>query len=158
MTKTSRRVLVVFVAIISLSVLPSAFADDETLWLTTGEWSRHDHNQYCPPPEGSPCRDKYRQNNTGIGLQYDLNPDLSIVAGWYKNSVHTDTVYLGETYAPLHLGNAKFGIMGSIATGYFYVPVPIASLYASYESDQFGVNVFWLPDVVVGVQLKMKIK
>lgn len=142
---------------LALLFAPTANADAESVWLTTGEWSRHDHNQSCPS-DGSPCHDKYRQNNTGVGLQIDFDRDVSSVLGWYNNSIRHESVYLGMTYAPLHVGNAKFGVMGSVATGYFYVPVPIASVYASYESDQYGVNVFWLPDVVVAIQLKVKIK
>lgn len=146
-------------AILFLFFHPNAFADDETIWLTTGEWSRHNHNVNCPYA-GVPCQEKYRQNNTGVGFQYDLDKDRSLVAGWYNNSVHRETVYMGMTYAPLHLGRAKFGVMGAMVTGYteFIPAVPIASIYGSYEYERFGLNVFWLPSVVIAVQLKVKIK
>lgn len=133
-------------------------ADEESLWLTTGEWSRHDHNVDCPYT-GVSCREKYRQNNTGVGIEYDLNADSSFVAGWYNNSIHRESVYMGMTYAPLHIGNTKLGVMGAMATGYaeMFPAVPIASIYGSYEYNRVGLNVYWLPSVVVAVQLKFKI-
>ena len=142
---------------LALLFAPPVKADEESVWLTTGEWSRHDHNQSCSA-DGSDCHDKYRQNNTGVGLQIDFDRDVSSVLGWYNNSLRNESVYLGMTYAPIHVGGAKLGVMSAVATGYYYVPVPIASIYASYEYERYGVNVFWLPDVVVAIQLKVKIK
>jgi hypothetical protein len=118
------------------------------LWLTSGEVSRHVNES----------KHNYRQNNSGVGLEYDENENLSYVAGWYNNSIHRETIYVGGTYAPIHLGGLKLGAMGAIATGYTQsLPaVPIASLYGSYEYERVGVNLYWLPTVVVAAQLKIK--
>jgi hypothetical protein len=128
---------------------PNASADTESVWLTSGEWSRHTNQDVH----------KYRQNNTGVGLQADLSGDTSLMLGWYNNSIHRETVYMGITYTPWHVGGAKFGGVYAMVTGYakFVPAIPIASLYGSYEYDRVGVNVYWLPSVVVAVQLKVKI-
>lgn len=136
-----------------------ARADDVVgVWLTTGEWSRHQENTNCPW-KGSPCHDRYRQNNTGIGIQIDLNRDQSVVAGYYHNSIYRETVYAGMTYTPFHLGDAHFGVIGAMATGYYqYLPaVPIGGVYATYEVNGVGIGVMWLPTVVVAINLKVKI-
>ena len=137
------------IALILCFIIENARADDETIWLTTGEWSRHTNED----------AHKYRQNNTGIGLQADLNSDTSLVVGWYNNSIYHETVYMGITYTPWHVGGAKFGGMYAMVTGYnrYFPAVPIASLCGSYEYGRAGVNIIWLPSVVVAVQLKVKI-
>lgn len=125
-----------------------AKADDEAVWLTTGEWSRHNNED----------AHHYRQNNTGFGLQADLDEDRSLIAGWYNNSIHRETVYMGITWTPLHVGNAKLGLAGGMATGYdkFVPAVPIGSIYGSYEYERLGVNLFWLPSIVIAAQLKIR--
>ena len=66
---------------------------------------------------------------------------------------------MGITWTPYYIGHAKFGAMYGMATGYDkYVPaVPIACLYGTYERKCYGINVYWLPSVVIAVQLKVKI-
>lgn len=132
------------------AALSPARADDEGIWLTTGEWSRHTNES----------EHKYRQNNTGIGIQADLSVDQSVVVGYYNNSIHRDTFYMGTTYTPLHFYGAKFGGVFAMATGYSQlVPaVPIAGLYTSYAYQRAGINFMWLPHVVAAVQLKWRIK
>jgi len=153
--------LVIVLGLFMVFFVMESRADEESLWLTTGEWSRHDHNTDCTAWTTPQCREKYRQNNTGLGIQFNLDADSSFVAGWYNNSVHRESVYMGMTYAPWHIGGAKFGVMGAMATGYtqygFPPAIPIASLYGSYEYERFGLNMFWLPTVVVAIQLKVKV-
>lgn len=141
--------IVLVVALMAVFLIDNARADDESLWLTTGEWSQHDNQS----------KHQYRQNNTGIGIQYDVNKDASFVAGWYNNSIHRESVYMGWSYAPLHFGGTKFGVVGALATGYCrYLPAtPIGGLYGSYEHDRVGMNILWLPSVVVAIQLKVKL-
>lgn len=142
--------IVLVVALMAVFIIDNARADDESLWLTTGEWSRHvDQDQH-----------QYRQNNTGIGIQYDIDKDSGVVVGYYENSIHHSTFYMGMTYTPWHFGAAKIGVIGAMATGYdrLFPAVPIASIYGSYEYGRIGMNIFWLPTIVVAVQLKVKIQ
>jgi hypothetical protein len=143
-------IILTVIGIVLATVLTvDARADTESVWLTSGEWSRHTNEDVH----------KYRQNNNGVGVQADLNADSSIMMGWYNNSIHRETVYMGITYTPWHIGGAKFGGVYAMVTGYakFVPAIPIASLYGSYEYERVGVNVYWLPSVVVAVQLKWKI-
>lgn len=141
------------VILITAAISSTAHADEESLWLTTGEWSRHDECNYK-----TTCQ--FRQNNIGLGIQYDLSRDSSVIAGWYNNSIHRETVYAGMTYTPWHLGDAKLGVVGAMATGYTEIlpAVPIASLFGSYEYERVGINLYYLPTVVIAVQLKVRLK
>jgi len=136
---------------IALLIFPlSSFAEDvETLWLTTGEWSSHYEQD----------NHHYRQNNTGIGIQYYIQPDTSIVVGYYNNSIYHESVYAGMTYTPFNIKAARFGVMGAMVTGYniHYPMTPIGSIYGEYEYKGVGVNVAWLPYVVIAVQLKVRL-
>lgn len=139
----------VLFGVIALSFAHESRADAETLWLTTGEWSTHNNQE----------AHKYRQNNTGVGIEYKLDSDISMLFGYYNNSIHRESVYLGETYTPNRVGAIRLGIMGAITTGYSRVPpmVPIAGLWASYDYRGVGVSLMWLPTVVAAVQLKVRV-
>ena len=140
--------IAIILGILFLFCAKDSRADEESVWLTTGEWSRHNEQD----------KHHYRQNNTGVGIQYDVNSDASALVGYYENSIHRSTFYMGMTYTPWHFGNAKIGVMGAMATGYTEVipAIPIASLYGTYEHGRFGANFYWLPTVVVAVQLKVR--
>lgn len=130
--------------------------DPVNVWLTTGEWSRHNNNVDCPGP-GKSCQERYRQNNTGIGLQLDMDRDYTAVAGYYHNSIRNETFYIGGAWTPLHEGRAKFGVVGAMASGYWYTPIPIGGLYGTYEYERVGINLMWLPSVVMAIQFKVKL-
>jgi hypothetical protein len=134
----------------ALWIADDARADDEGLWLTSGEWSRHTDES----------KHNYRQNNTGGGLQYDLSENQSIVTGYYENSVHRGTFYMGATYTPLHFYGFKVGGVFAMATGYaqFVPAVPIGGFYTAYTYQRAGINFMWLPHVVAAVQLKWRIE
>jgi hypothetical protein len=70
-------------------------------------------------------RDKYdrtgrdwNERNYGGGLRYTFNPDWSVQAGVYRNSIDRTTVYGLATYTPLHIGPVRVGVFGGLATGY----------------------------------------
>ena len=135
-----------------------ARADEESIWLTTGEWSRHNNNTDCPWV-GAGCHDKYRQNNTGIGIEYHIDDTINLIGGYYHNSIYRETFYAGATYTPYHFGIVRVGFIGALATGYVdIVPaVPIGALFATAEYERVGLNVFWLPKVVVAASLKWRL-
>ncbi len=155
---TKAVLLGLFVLLCTIAITKVAKADEETVWLTTGMWSRHDHNVNCPV--GQACKERYRQNNTGIGIELPQTEDWSVVAGWYNNSIHRETIYAGATYQPLHIGPTKFGVFGAMATGYadYFPAIPVGGLLGTVEEGKYGLNVMWLPNVVTAVQLKVRIK
>lgn len=144
--------------LISILLIISVNASAGELWLTSGEWSRHTSDTNCPWP-GATCEPRYRQNNSGIGLQYDIDSDRSLVIGYYHNSIHRETVYAGGTYTPYHVMGFDLGAVGFIATGYNekFPFVPLAALAATTKYERVGINIVWLPSVVVAVQLKVSL-
>ena len=146
----------VFGTLVGLYLVTPAKADE--LWLTTGEWSRHVHDTNCPWP-GAACRPKYRQNNTGIGLEVKQSVDSSVLMGYYHNSVYRETVFGGMTYTPIHYSGVSLGIVGGLATGYTdkFPAVPIGGIFSSLEYKGVGMNIYWLPNVVTAIQFKIRI-
>jgi hypothetical protein len=123
-------------------------AADDSLWLTSGFWSRHNQQAHY----------HYRQDNVGIGLSYELPYDLNIMAGTYINSNNGRSDYIAASYLPLHILGVHVGVLGGYDSGYsfakFYPPV---IPFASYEYSRVGINVIWVPSLVIAAQLKVKL-
>lgn len=126
----------------------SAWAADDSLWVTSGLRSWHTNESYW----------HYRQNNDGIGLSYEMPHEISIVAGTYMNSDNNRTNYFGAIYNPLDFFGAQLGILGGFFSGYTSAKFPAAVIpMASYEYKSVGINLFWVPSKVTALQLKVKL-
>jgi hypothetical protein len=125
------------------------------LWINVGGFSSHF------------SRDKgYNENNAGLGVEYRINPDVSIMAGGYYNSVRKNTSYAAVNWQPWALGNWKLGAAIGLMDGYpalerggtFFAALPMAS----WEGKRFGFNLGVIPsmpkiDGAVIVQLKFRL-
>lgn len=108
------------------------------LWVNVGGFSRHF------------ARNKnYNESNLGLGIEYRINPEVSVMAGTYYNSVRRTTTYGAVNWQPLSLGDWKIGAMVGVMNGYpavkrggtFFAAVPMAT----YEGTRFGLNVGIIP-------------
>ena len=108
----------------------------------------------------------YNENNSGVGLEYHLDSETSLMVGTFRNSLRHDTNYAAVNWQPLVRGNWKLGLVMGVLDGYpgvnhgdyFAGALPILS----YEGKRFGFNLGIIPDVAdvdgaVVVQLKMRI-
>lgn len=130
-------------------------AQGRSFWLNAGGFSRHF------------ARDKgYNESNYGLGFEFRLGPEVSLMAGSYYNSVRRTTTYGMVNWQPWSMGAFKVGLSLGVMDGYpavarggdFFVAVPMAT----YEGKQFGVNVGLIPstgrvDGALIVQLKMRV-
>ena len=100
----------------------------------------------------------YNQKNWGMGFERKIDNDWSWLGGAYRNSLYRNTLYAGVSYTPWRFGGVKLGGLGVLATGYSerYPVLPYAAFLAKVEDEKYGVNVYWLPTVMVGVQFNMK--
>lgn len=100
----------------------------------------------------------YNEKNYGIGYERGLDKDWSLLGGAYRNSLDKNTLYAGFAYTPWSFGGVKLGGVGVLATGYSerYPVIPQVAFLAKVEGEKYGLNVYWLPTVMVGVQFKMK--
>lgn len=134
---------------------PAKAQDSKTeLWINVGGFSRHF------------ARNKgYNESNFGLGVEYRVNPDVSVMAGSYYNSIRRTTTYATANWQPYHLGDFKIGASVGIMDGYpsiarggtFFVAVPMVS----YEGRRFGANMGVIPntgniDGAVILQLKFR--
>ncbi len=126
----------------------AAQAGDDSLWLTSGLRSWHTNQD----------QRKYRENNDGIGLSYEMPYDVNMVAGTFMNSDNRRSNYFGASYQPVDILGVRLGVMGALFSGYTSANFEATLIpMASYEYKRVGVNLFWVPSKVTGLQLKFKL-
>lgn len=124
-------------------------------WVNMGAFSQHFSRA-----------SQFNQQNSGFGLEYQLNRENSLVIGHYRNSVRETTRYLGAAWMPLALGKFKFGVLAGAADGYpemrdsgFF---PIALPLVVFETKNVGLNFTMVPSIsskvagCVAMQLKFR--
>lgn len=130
-------------------------APPDALWVNLGGFSSHVN------------RNKdYNEDNVGMGLEYQLQPDVALMAGAFNNSIRHTTSYVAANWLPLSLGGWKLGAVAGVMNGYpgiagggaFVAALPMAS----YEGTHVGVNLGLIPttDKVEGalvIQLKFRV-
>lgn len=108
------------------------------MWVNFGGFSRHF------------ARNKgYNESNLGLGVEYRLNPDVSVMAGSYYNSIRRTTSYATVNWQPYRLGDVKVGASVGLMDGYpalsrggsFFVAVPMLT----YEGRRWGLNLGVIP-------------
>lgn len=125
------------------------------LWINTGGFSKH-------------FEDNGRNEvNLGLGAEYRFRDDLSVMAGYHKNSLDLRTRYVAVNYQPFGVGPFKIGASVGVMDGYpmksegkgFFAVLPMVA----YEGDMFGANLGVIPDIpnqhvegAVVLQLKFK--
>lgn len=124
----------------------SAYADPGDIWVSNGMNSRHDDRSK-----------HYRENNTGVGVEYTLTDDTAIYAGHYENSLNHPSNYIGYAWTPARLLGAKVGFLTGLVSGYGSAPIVAPFPMATWEYGRFGVNLFTAPGVVTAIQLKVKV-
>jgi len=145
---------------------PAAGADDtqapfqSRLWLESGFLSHHTE----PRKVGS-----YRENNYGLGLEWQFARAWQLNAGHYRNSVNRPSNYLQVGWSPLgwspmedltFTAGVSVGVVNGypkIHEGYFPTLVPMASV----EWRRVGVNLVYIPSVgrihgAYAAQLKLR--
>jgi outer membrane scaffolding protein for murein synthesis (MipA/OmpV family) len=145
---------IVWATVLSLSSIQSCKADE--LWVNTGGFSKH-------------FEDNGRNEvNFGLGAEYRFRDDVSVMAGFHKNSLDLRTRYAAMVYQPWSIGNVKIGVSMGYMDGYplksqgkgFFAVLPMAT----YEGDRFGVNLGVIPNIpsqhvegAVALQFKFKV-
>lgn len=60
----------------------------------------------------------FNEVNPGLGLEYELNDNLSFRVGTYKNSLNINSEYAGIKYSYNHNKYVSYGLIGGLVTGY----------------------------------------
>lgn len=125
------------------------------VWLNLGGFSRH----FNRTPG-------HNEHNLGLGIEYRTSPEISYMAGSYKNSVSKHTTYAAVNWQPWLVGPFKVGAAIGLMNGYpavnrggnFFAALPMIS----YEGRRFGVNIGLVPSIknvdgAVIVQFKLRV-
>jgi hypothetical protein len=130
------------------------------LWLESGFWSHHT----TPRKVGV-----YRENNYGLGVEWQFARSWQLNAGHYRNSVNRPSNYLQVGWTPLNwsptddltfTAGASVGVVNGypkIHEGYFPTLIPMATV----EYRRVGLNLVYIPSVgrihgAYAAQLKLK--
>lgn len=125
--------------ILFLAILFQNSCQASELWVNTGGVSKH-------------FRDNGRNEvHPGLGLEYRINSDTSVMLGYHKNSLSLRTRYAAVNYQPLNIGPLRIGASIGVMDGYplksqgkmFFAAIPMIT----YESKSFGVNFGVIPDI-----------
>lgn len=90
-----------------LPILRLEPANEKQFWVNMGGTSQHFKNAH-----------RFNQQNSGLGLEYALDNDRSLVIGEYLNSVRGTTRYIGGAWTPLGYGPFRVGALAGFADGY----------------------------------------
>jgi hypothetical protein len=130
------------------------------LWLESGFWSHHT----TPRKVGV-----YRENNYGLGVEWQFARAWQLNAGHYRNSVNRPSNYLQVGWSPLNwsptddltfTAGASVGVVNGypkIHEGYFPTLIPMATV----EYRRVGLNLVYIPSVgrihgAYAAQLKLR--
>jgi hypothetical protein len=128
----------VWMLLLAASSIQSCRASE--LWVNTGGVSYH-FDRSKP----------FNEVHAGMGVEWRANEDLSVMAGFHKNSINLRSRYASVQYQPLHVAGIKFGVSAGLLDGYplkkdggaFFAAIPMAT----WEGKSFGVNVGVIPNI-----------
>lgn len=122
----------------------------DELWVTSGMWSHHNNEDHY----------HYQQDNTGLGLAYKSDRfKYTFIAGEYLNSLDHHANYFGIINQPWSCGPVRIGYATGFVSGYTKTPryeFAFAPM-ATYEFHGVGMNLIWVPSVVVAAQFKLRV-
>ncbi len=134
------RVLLLFVMFISVGC-GAVQAAEKSMAVTVPVFTRHF-------PDADP---DLNERNHGLGLEYMLQKDVALTAGFFNNSFKKDTVYVGVVYTPFRVAGLHTGlVLGlDVSGGYDSVnpfhPVIGALRFSTGGESPVGFNVDILP-------------
>lgn len=126
--------------ILSACSIQSCKAAENEFWINTGGVSRHfDRSK------------NFNEVHPGVGIEWRANEDISVMAGFHRNSLSLRSNYLSAQYQPLHLAGIKFGVSAGLLDGYplkenggaFFAAIPMAT----WEGKTFGFNLGVIPNI-----------
>ena len=149
----------VFVLLVAIGTyLLCGFIDNlahaEGVWLSTGGVSVH-------------AASGHNDLNPGLGVEYEIEPQLSFAVGQYRNSFKEKSTYILIHDRVWWAGNLSLKIVGGAVNGYrginsgSFSPVLLPEI--SYEGRTAGANLYFIPDssvsngMTVGLQFKYHI-
>ena len=134
-------------------------------WANANVGSYHfgDADGHLPPGED------FNEFNPGVGVEVQWRPVHAVSAGYFRNSVDEDSLYLLYHFTPIALGrHVRVGALGGLVTGYPGYRdggvAPAGGLVAKLERGRFGANLILLPPLedvtpaTLGLQLKYRFR
>ena len=113
--------------------------------------------------------ESFNEFNPGAGVEVQWQPRHAVSAGYFRNSVDGDSLYLLYHFTPLQVGrHVRLGGMAGVVTGYPGYNdggvAPAGGFVAKIEGERFGANLILLPPLddvtpaTLGLQLKLRFR
>ena len=129
--------------------------DSHKLWVNFGGTSWHSHKN-----------SERNAANYGLGIEYTISADYSLIAGQYRNSFYEQSRYAGVAWMPAEFYGTKLGLILGCVDGYHMINngqlFPFLVPAVSIEGQRFGINLIYMPPVksklhsTLGLQFKVR--
>ena len=103
-------------ALALLTASSTAIAAKGDMWINVHFAAHHEVDTYWNLE--SKTWEDYNNVNPGLGLEYEMDSNLSAKGGFYKNSVNTNTFYAGMNAHTKYGDGVSVGLNFGVATGY----------------------------------------
>lgn len=125
------------------------------LWVNFGGTSWHSHKN-----------SERNTANYGLGIEYNISADYTLIAGQYRNSFYEHSRYAGVAWMPTEFYGAKLGLILGCVDGYHTINsghfFPFIAPAISIEGQRFGINLIYMPPAngksqnTFGLQFKVR--
>lgn len=109
-------------------------------------------------------KDKFNEQNYGLGIEYVGSNDVTYAAGFYDNSINRHSNYIAAAYTPIAFSQVHIGIFAGAVTGYQGHGInPFAGAMGKMEFEKLGVNLLLTPSTqysptTAAIQFKWRFK
>ena len=90
----------------------------------------------------------FNENNFGIGIRYEVRPNIDLSVGFYDNSFYKTSIYAGAEFHTLRSRWISIGVAFGLVSGYQGTPTPSTFLVlpvVQLGPPQMGVRLGYMP-------------
>lgn len=90
---------------------------------------------------------EWNEENLGLGIRREFSSDISVQAGFYRNSIDKWSTYAVGEYTPVSIGNVHAGIFAGVRTNYSQPVMAAAGAVVRWQGERYSVSVRMTPKI-----------
>ena len=83
---------------------------------------------------------QWNQENLGLGIRREFSSDVSVQAGFYRNSIDRWSTYAIGEYTPIAMGNLHTGVYAGLRTNYTKPVMFAAGALLRWQGERYSVT------------------